>query len=314
MKHLLVAIALFSACALETDPDLSATEQAGTIPACTSGTWCAETAPVGTPRLRGVHAVSANDVFAVGDTGTIIERLSGNDWATMTSGTTSTLYAVWGSSSTDVWATGAAGLVLHYDGTSWSTVTTSFSPAVALNAVWQDSSGGIWTAGSRYVWRSTDGGANWTRYAFSAVGTFLSLSGTSSSDVWVTGGTSYVDHYDGLAWTRLTGAGLDCMAVLAVATNNVHAAVATGTKKWNGSSWSTISASATFNDLHMQTTTDLWAVGGTKVGRYSSGTSWTLTTPFGASVALYGVTGVPSTDVWAVGITGTDGLIEHYAY
>src|SRR5688572_15218115 len=84
-----------------------------TIPACPVGQWCVEAPPVdGAPLLHGVWAINAEDVFAVGDAGTILRRTN-NAWTAMTSGTARNLRGVWASSSSDVWATGGAGTVLH---------------------------------------------------------------------------------------------------------------------------------------------------------------------------------------------------------
>lgn len=69
----------------------------------------------------------ANDVYAVGASGTIL-HYDGTSWSATGSGVTaSNLYAVWGSSSADsnghandVYAVGASGTIVHYDGTVWS--------------------------------------------------------------------------------------------------------------------------------------------------------------------------------------------------
>ena len=49
--------------------------------------------------------VPASDVFAVGDGGTIL-HYNGSTWSSMTSGTTNYLRGVWGSSGSDVFAVG----------------------------------------------------------------------------------------------------------------------------------------------------------------------------------------------------------------
>src|SRR5437764_14092470 len=67
------------------------------VTACPTGQWCSEAAPV-TLSLRAVWAVTADDVFAVGDGGTILHR-SNDAWTVMSSGTTSRLRGVWGSRS-----------------------------------------------------------------------------------------------------------------------------------------------------------------------------------------------------------------------
>lgn len=310
----LLAITLAFSIGCADTPDLSETEALGTIPACSSGTWCAETAPAGTGILRGVSAVSVNDVFAVGNGGLILRRQNGEDWASMTSGTSSNLHAVWATSSSDVWVVGASGIVLHYDGTSWST-NTAITTTSTLNAVWTSSSSDIWIAGGSKTWRSTDSGANFT--STTHAGIVLSISGTSASDVCIAGenGTK-VRRWNGSSWTTMSPGANTYFSVLDISTSNIHAAkIDTGTRKWNGSKWSSVAATgAVFSDLYAQSSTDLWGAGGTKIGRNTGSGSWTVTTPFGSSVVLLGVTGVTN-NVWVVGSDSSNaGLIEHWAY
>ena len=58
-------------------------------------------------------AGSDNNIFAVGDGGTIVQ-FDGNAWSKATSPTTNNLRAIWGSSPTNIYAVGEGGVVLHY--------------------------------------------------------------------------------------------------------------------------------------------------------------------------------------------------------
>ena len=73
-------------------------------------------ASVAVNTLSAIWGTSSTDVFVVGAYGTIL-HYDGSTWSTMNSGFTFNLSAVWGSSSTDVFAFGTNG-ILHYDGTS----------------------------------------------------------------------------------------------------------------------------------------------------------------------------------------------------
>src|SRR5712664_3366866 len=68
-------------------------------------------------------------------------------WSSVASPTTLSLVAVWGSSATDVWAVGnlepQGGAMVHYDGTSWSSVMNG----TFLNAVWGTSASDVWAVG-----------------------------------------------------------------------------------------------------------------------------------------------------------------------
>ncbi|MCP4112987.1 MAG: choice-of-anchor D domain-containing protein, partial [Desulfobacteraceae bacterium] len=61
----------------------------------------------------------SSDVFAVGSYGTIL-HYDGISWTDMSSDTSSHLNKVWGNSGSDVFAVGDNGTILHYDGSSWS--------------------------------------------------------------------------------------------------------------------------------------------------------------------------------------------------
>jgi hypothetical protein len=70
------------------------------------GVWTA-LPPTGSPQdLRALWASGPNDIFASGDQGTVM-HYDGTSWTKLTTGTTATLHGVWGSSPTDVYFVGA---------------------------------------------------------------------------------------------------------------------------------------------------------------------------------------------------------------
>ena len=84
--------------------------------------WSAMTSGT-TNNLNGVWGSSGSDVFAVGDSGTIL-HYDGTAWSAVASPTANNLNSVWGSSATDAFAVGDNGTILHYDGLHWSTVAS----------------------------------------------------------------------------------------------------------------------------------------------------------------------------------------------
>ena len=62
---------------------------------------------------------SGSDVFCVGSMGMIV-HYDGSTWTEMTSGTSEPLYGIWGSAWDNVYAVGESGTLLHYDGSIWS--------------------------------------------------------------------------------------------------------------------------------------------------------------------------------------------------
>jgi RHS repeat-associated protein len=125
-----------------------------------------------TNRLWAVWGSSPEDVFAVGDFGTIL-HFDGKSWAEMDSGVDGHLYGIYGYGPNDVYAVGALGAaVLHYDGGSWSTVSIetgdpTFPPSPVLRDVWTlGGSGELYLYGYRTALRYNPATQIWTRLAF----------------------------------------------------------------------------------------------------------------------------------------------------
>src|ERR1041384_804996 len=135
-KTLALSLIFIAGCTLEPDAseDLVSSEVSAAFAACSPGAWCVEPTPLTTaPALAAVWAVSASDVFAVGEGGVILRR-SPTAWTQMTSGTTRKLNGVWAASSSDVWAVGLGGTILRFNGTAWSQITGVTTSD--LSAVW----------------------------------------------------------------------------------------------------------------------------------------------------------------------------------
>ncbi len=98
-----------------------------------------------TETLYGIWGSAADDIFAVGEFGTIL-HYDGTSWSTMDSPTGNNLNAVWGSAAGDVYAVGNSGTILHHDGSSWAAMPSSTGSD--LNSVWGSSADTVFIAGS----------------------------------------------------------------------------------------------------------------------------------------------------------------------
>jgi hypothetical protein len=278
------------------------------VTSCPTGQWCLETLTKVSSILRGVWAVSADDVFAVGHGGTILRRISGV-WTVMSSGTSYDLHAVWAMSSSNVWAAGSSGIILHFDGTAWSIVPSGTTSDI--DAVWGSSATDVWFAGSGQVLHWAGLPVTLTPFG----GSVLSISGTGPMDVWIAGETMQLGHFDGTSWhssnppeTTTT----EWFAILAIRSSDVWATSTllnketwhyTGAGNWTAQK---VGLGITFASLAARASNDIWGVGGTHVGHWN-GAAWFTTQPFGTSVALHSVT-TTTGDVWVVGDAG---LIAH---
>jgi len=127
-------------------------------------TWANVSAPSmnvngGFISLRGVAAISANDIWAVGNQqnpltnagSTITEHWNGSAWTISSSfSRNSFLTSVAAPGSADVWAVDGSGLMQtqHWDGSAWSIIPTPNPPVGSgLNEVAAVSSGNLWAVG-----------------------------------------------------------------------------------------------------------------------------------------------------------------------
>jgi hypothetical protein len=101
-----------------------------------------------TTRLRGLWGSSANDVWVVGDNGTIRHfDANATEAEIVESKTRSNFNAVWGSGPNDIWVIGDKGTILHFDGNSWSESVAAFPMGRSKPHLF-----GIWGSGPDDVW------------------------------------------------------------------------------------------------------------------------------------------------------------------
>jgi hypothetical protein len=132
-------------------------------------------------QLNGVWGTGASDVWAVGING--IYHRGGAGWAQV-AGVTGAFNAIWGSAADDVWAVGDAGAVLHWNGTTWTSVSSGVS--ASLTGVWGSAPNDVWVVGDAGTLLRWDGG----RWVTVPSGTSAPLSGVwgaAANDVWAVG-------------------------------------------------------------------------------------------------------------------------------
>ena len=156
--------------------------------------------------LRRIHHV-VFAVLLVAACGDNLDRP--RHWQLVTSGLREAVLSIGGSSASNVWAVGAdagAGpIVLHYDGASWTRVSTGSTGTLWWTQVFSD--GTVFMAGAQStILRSTDG-VTFTRMTTPglASSTVFGLWGPSPTDLYAAGSVSgrngFLWHYDGVAWS-----------------------------------------------------------------------------------------------------------------
>ena len=84
-----------------------------------TGTWSLVSSPIDSERLNGISAVSATDIWSVGESGTII-HYDGTSWSQFADVGSTEFYSLAMVSASDGWAVGSSGKIYRYNGTSWS--------------------------------------------------------------------------------------------------------------------------------------------------------------------------------------------------
>jgi hypothetical protein len=153
---------------------------------------------------NGIWGVSETELYAVGDNGAIYTCTSScssysANWTAMTvpTGVTSHLQAIWGSSGSDIFAVGFDGTILHYDGTSWTKMTTNTS--TYFHDVWGSGPKDVWAVGNP-VFQPDESifhydGTSWTKSSTPKPSTVLyGVWGSGATDVWAVGKTSILRY------------------------------------------------------------------------------------------------------------------------
>ena len=166
------------------------------------------------PVLHGVWSGAPDDLFAVGDGGTLA-HWDGTSWTTTVLDPTVTMRAVWGNGPSDVLAVGdatssGAPTLAHWDGTSWSPLATSppVIPSTDLNGVWSSSATNVYVVGQAidrsalFHWD----GAEWSDLDSAAFPTtegppLAGIWGDGPGNVIVYGSRGPVAYWDGTTWS-----------------------------------------------------------------------------------------------------------------
>lgn len=212
-----------------------------------------------------------------------------------------TLRGVWGSSDDDVWVAGGTASLLHWDGTSWSSVNSGGS---GLFTIWGSSRDDVWAAGYQSLvhWD----GAQWKAPAPLLVGQYssLSIAGSGPDDVWVTTGLVLQDNnaerWDGHTWTW---AHVPDLILWSAGPKDVWA-VGAAVSHFDGVRWTTDTSLGPQKCVWGSGPNDVW-VGGAGIKRWD-GARWSPS--LNASTAVSAIWGTGPADVWAA----TDQSILHW--
>ncbi|MEM7675333.1 MAG: hypothetical protein AAF449_04940 [Myxococcota bacterium] len=161
------------------------------------------------PLLNWAFGFGANDVFVVGNQGTVLRR-TGQGWTATATITDQDLWGVWGANPNDVWAVGGNGreegqaTLLRFDGASWRRVEVpalSRSGVFAFFKVWGTSADNVYVVGQRGAvlrWNGTE----LTEVLVGTSRDLIALWGTGPESIVIVGGRAngQVVTWDGSQW------------------------------------------------------------------------------------------------------------------
>lgn len=283
------------------------------VPTCSPKLFCwSLPQPQGNP-IRGVWAVSASDVWAVGDFGAIL-HYNGSAWQAVDSGTTEHLRSVWAGSAQDVLVVGDNGKILRSTGAAFSAMTSNTTQA--LRGVWGNSSADeVWAVGSGGTLLKLDrASGQWGAVSSPTTNQLNAVWGSAKNRVYIAAHGGTVLRYDGTSWaiemnTNATGfdflgVGGDGTKVVAVGTGG-KIITSTAANTWmNATSGITSTLSAVFGKSGTY-----WVAGDAGVRLRDMGAGYAMVTGDGDTTNLYSIGGADVADVWA---GGDGGLLTNY--
>ncbi len=248
----------------------------------------------------GMWMFSSSEWMGVGADGAMIHYKSG-DFFSIDSGVLNHFNDIWASGRSDIFVVGEGmssnpGIILHYDGTSWTPMTHPASGDFT----------GVFGLTSTNVYAVTsDGevlhydGASWTEV-------YDRAADRSLSDVWCAGLTNIIAvgenggiiRWDGASWSEDSMIGEDFTSVWGTAYNNIY--VCGGEQIWRYTGSWLLDESVggwELEEIHGSGPNDIWAVGPSELAVHWDGTSWTEASGWSEN-SFHAVWAQSATDAW----------------
>ncbi len=174
------------------------------------------------------------------------------------------LWSVWALSNSDVWAVGDSSTVLHWDGKAWTPNNLGLPGSISLSSVWASAPDDVWAVGGNatvttgYIFRFD--GTRWNQ-SYTGPRYLNWIHGSSKNDIYVVGTTNSTASLPGdfrrfnpstNGWDFInSGANRDLFAIWVSSPTEVWIAGGLGTlSRYNGTTVTQINLSGTTNDLH----------------------------------------------------------------
>jgi photosystem II stability/assembly factor-like uncharacterized protein len=282
--------------------------------------------------LRGVHATGGSNVWADGQSGSIL-LYDGSIWGSVTAPLQTNYNAVFMTGSSDGWAVGSATAtgptLVHWDGVKWSR-GSSAGAFVDMYGVWEVNSGEAWAVGGGptpgtvpYIFHLQSGSWNSVSTFGLPLVLLRSVYGTSSTNVRAVGDNGLIATLTGTSWgtesTAQTTNGISWRSVTFVGGDSNNAWTvgfnSTGPVIFHLSStihWSSVSVplgvavSVRLHSVQFLDSSHGWIAGSGGTILFWDGTKWNIVPTPSSAYNLTAIHVDSTNDGWAVGTdTGT---------
>ncbi len=151
--------------------------------------------------LNAVWGSSPNDVWAVGDFGTII-HWDGIEWRKVESPTNNFLTDIWGSDWNNIYAIGFSLIneaeVIHYDGIKWKNITSELNTYKrGFISTWVNKNKEVYAVGTSIIHYD---GNRWNTLEINQTKFLTRIRGRNATDVVAVGQRGRIHHYNGMGW------------------------------------------------------------------------------------------------------------------
>jgi hypothetical protein len=171
------------------------------------GTFGGSFSNVSTSGVLAVWGTSAGDLWLGGNDSRIwrASQASPGTWTLVHDGGSGApdVRVIWGTSPSDIFAVGEAGLILHYDGATWSLMDTPTTSN--LLDIWGTAPDNVFAVGREGALLHYNG-VEWRRMTSGTSENLLVLGATAAHDIFAVGTNNTLLHYDGISWTRVAQA------------------------------------------------------------------------------------------------------------
>lgn len=271
---------------------------------------------------RGIWGTAANNVYTANYLG--LWKYNGSTWATIPEARWRTFYDVYGTSSSNVFAVGADGLIMRYNGTTWTAqrfngTTVANEPLYApVNPARKYALRALWglpaqnftvTVGDSGTVLYHDG-TTWTDFSVATNAALTDVWGTDYNNFYATTSDGRLLRWNGsyLAYVPGVNAPGPLNAVWGTSASNMYVAGDNGMLyRFDGTNWTRIwlPTRATLYAVWGTSSSNMF-VGGEEGALYRyDGTSWIPEKSNGGNSQIYGFWGTSTgTDLFASGAGG----------